>query len=160
MDEIVIYTDGACLGNPDGPGGYGAVLICKIGDKEHKKELSGGFNKTTNNRMELMAVIVALEALKRPCNVTLYSDSKYIVDAINLGWVMKWKRNSWYKDAKKKEKAKNVDLWIRLLKAMENHNVKFEWVKGHAGNWGNELCDKLASSAALGEDLPIDVREE
>ncbi|KXZ39273.1 RNase HI [Alkalithermobacter thermoalcaliphilus JW-YL-7 = DSM 7308] len=160
MNEVIIYTDGACLGNPDGPGGYGAVLVCKIGDKEYKKEISGGFDKTTNNRMELMAAIVALEALKKPCNVILYSDSKYIVDAINLGWVKKWKENSWYKDAKKKEKAKNVDLWKRLLNVISKHNVKFEWVKGHAGNWGNETCDRLAKEAALGDNLPLDVRHD
>ena len=115
MQEVTIYTDGACLDNPNGPGGYGAVLVHKKKGKVYKKELSGGFNNTTNNRMELMAVIAALEALKRPCSVKVYSDSKYIVNAINLGWVDKWKKFGWHKDAKRKSRVKNIDLWKRLL---------------------------------------------
>lgn len=160
MKEVTIYTDGACLNNPDGPGGYGAVLLHEKNGKKYKKELSGGFENTTNNRMELMAVIVALEALKTPCKVKVYSDSKYIVDAINLGWVDKWQRFGWYRDAKRKSKAKNVDLWKRLLAAMHPHNVEFEWVKGHAGIDLNERCDELATKAAEGEDLPEDIRTE
>lgn len=160
MQEVTIYTDGACLDNPNGPGGYGAVLVHKKKGKVYKKELSGGFNNTTNNRMELMAVIAALEALKRPCSVKVYSDSKYIVNAINLGWVDKWKKFGWHKDAKRKSRVKNIDLWKRLLAAMDSHNVEFEWVKGHAGIDLNERCDELATKAAAGENLPEDTRPE
>lgn len=146
---ITIHTDGACLGNP-GPGGYGAVL-------EHegtRKELSGGFRLTTNNRMELLAAIVALEALKEPCQVTLYSDSKYVVDAVEQGWARRWKANGWKRN--KKEAAINPDLWDRLLQATEKHEVTFRWVRGHAGNVENERCDQLAVEAANGNDLETD----
>lgn len=144
--SVVIYTDGACSGNP-GAGGYGVVLL--YGD--NKKELSEGYRLTTNNRMEVLAVIKGLEALKEPCQVTLYSDSKYVVDAIQKGWVKKWKANGWYRN--KKERASNVDLWERLLVQLERHQVTFQWVKGHADNPGNERCDELARGAIAAGNL-------
>jgi len=147
--EVTIYTDGGCLGNP-GPGGYGVVL--RYG--RHEKHLSGGFARTTNNRMEIMAAIVGLEALKDPCRVTLHSDSKYVVDAMTLGWVRRWRANGWKRN--KKDKAVNVDLWERLLAACARHEVAFKWVKGHAGHPDNEACDRLANGAAAGKDLPTD----
>lgn len=140
MKCIDVYTDGACSGNP-GPGGYGVVLLYK----DNRKELSGGYRKTTNNRMEILAVIKALEALKEPCKVILYSDSKYVIDAITKGWVLKWKKNNWKRN--KTEKALNVDLWIRLLELLDKHSVNFIWVKGHADNVENERCDFLARQA-------------
>lgn len=146
MKEVIIYTDGACSGNP-GPGGYGVVLLYGSA----KKELSAGYRLTTNNRMEVLAVIVGLEALKEPCSVTLYSDSKYVVDAMEKGWVKRWKAKGWYRNAK--EKASNVDLWERLLIQLERHQVKFCWVKGHADNPGNERCDALARAAIEKGDL-------
>ena len=149
MTEVAIYTDGACTGNP-GPGGYGAVLLYG----EHRRELSGGYAETTNNRMELMAAIVGLEALKQPCDVTLYSDSKYLVDAIEKGWVRKWKSNDWMRN--RRERAINPDLWERLLSLTERHNVAFKWVRGHAGVKENERCDQLATTAAKGKGLPAD----
>lgn len=139
MKKVEIYTDGACSGNP-GKGGWGAIL--KYGSVE--KELCGGEVDTTNNRMELTAAIMALEALKEPCEVTLTSDSKYLVDGINLGWAQSWKQNGWRKADKKP--ALNVDLWDRLLTLFEKHSVKLVWVKGHAGNPYNERCDALAVS--------------
>ena len=148
-DKITIYTDGGCIGNP-GPGGYGIVLLFN----GHRKELSGGFRLTTNNRMELMAAIVALEALKRRCRVKLYSDSKYLVDAMELGWAARWRDNNWKRN--KKEKALNPDLWERLLKLCHRHEVEFLWVKAHAGNRENERCDQLAKQAAYQKDLPED----
>ena len=138
--EVIIYTDGACSGNP-GAGGYGAVLL--YGDK--RKELSQGYRMTTNNRMEVLAVIKALEILKGQCSVTLYSDSKYVVDAIEKGWVKKWKANGWKRN--QKELASNIDLWERLLHLLEKHHVVFHWVKGHADNIENERCDFLARKA-------------
>lgn len=143
---VVIYTDGACSGNP-GAGGYGVVLL--YGGK--RKEMSEGYRLTTNNRMEVLAVIKGLEALKEPCQVTLYSDSKYVVDAIEKGWVKKWKANGWYRT--KKEKASNVDLWERLLVQLERHQVTFQWVKGHADNPENERCDELARGAIAAGNL-------
>ena len=137
MKQIELYTDGACSGNP-GPGGYGAVL--KYGTTE--KELSGGEKETTNNRMELMAAIVGLEALKEPCAVTLTSDSKYVIDAITKRWVYGWQRNGWRKADKKP--ALNVDLWEKLLPLLEKHQVEFVWVHGHQGHPENERCDRLA----------------
>lgn len=142
MKEVVIYTDGACSGNP-GAGGYGAILMYGSA----KRELSAGYRLTTNNRMEVLAVIVALETLKEPCSVILYSDSRYVVDAIEKGWVAKWKASGWYRN--KKEKASNVDLWERLLVQLERHKVQFRWVKGHADNPGNERCDELARAAIV-----------
>ena len=137
MKKIKIYTDGACSGNP-GPGGWAAVLM--YGDK--KKEISGGERDTTNNRMEMMAVISALETLKEPCEVDLYTDSQYIVNAIEQGWVYAWKKKGWIKS--NKEPAKNPDLWEHLLKLLKHHKVKFHWIKGHADNPYNNRCDELA----------------
>ena len=135
--QVEIFTDGACSGNP-GPGGYGAILRYKGGSKE----LSGGEERTTNNRMELTAVITGLSALKEPCAVTLYSDSKYIIDAIQKGWAKKWRANGWMRNAK--DPALNPDLWEKLLDLLEKHEVTFVWVKGHAGHPENERCDQLA----------------
>ncbi|MDR1260456.1 MAG: ribonuclease HI [Oscillospiraceae bacterium] len=135
--NIEIFTDGACSKNP-GPGGYGVIL--KLGNTE--KELSGFEPATTNNRMELTAVLVALEALKQPCSVTLYSDSKYVVDAIKKGWLKKWESNSWLKSDKKP--VLNVDLWQKLLVFFKTHDVDFVWIKGHANNKYNARCDALA----------------
>lgn len=140
IPNVEIYTDGACSGNP-GAGGWASVLLYE----QHKKELYGNAKETTNNRMELTAVIEALKALKRPCNVTLYSDSKYVVDSVNKDWVYKWEANNWIKSDKKP--ALNVDLWKELLALLEIHRVKFVWVKGHNGNVYNERCDELAVSA-------------
>lgn len=148
--KVTIYTDGACSGNP-GPGGYGVVLIYK----GIRRELSGGYKNTTNNRMEIMAVIKGLKALKEKCDVTVYSDSKYVVDAINKGWVYRWKDKNWMRN--KNEKALNVDLWLELLELLENHNVEFRWVKGHADNEENERCDYLATNAIKSEHLSEDI---
>lgn len=137
MKNIEIYTDGACSGNP-GKGGWGAVLVYK----KNEKELCGGSPETTNNRMELTAVIEALKALKEPCSVKLTTDSKYVCDAINKGWVYSWQKNNWRKADKKP--ALNVDLWEELLKLLEIHEVEFIWVKGHNGHKYNERCDALA----------------
>ena len=135
--NVTIYTDGACSGNP-GPGGYGAILMYG----QHKKELSGGDPNTTNNRMELMGVITALKALNRPCQVNLYTDSQYVVNAIEKGWAKKWQANGWMR--KKKDKALNPHLWQSLLNLLEIHQVTFHWVKGHAENPYNNRCDELA----------------
>jgi ribonuclease HI len=153
--NIKLYTDGAARGNPDGPGGYGAVLeyVDAKGDL-HKKELSQGYVKTTNNRMELMAVIAGLEALNRSCMVDVYSDSKYVVDAFNQHWVDSWLKKGWKRG--KNEPVKNVDLWKRMLAAMEQHKVTFHWVKGHDGHPQNERCDELATTAADGNRLIVD----
>ncbi len=153
--NVTIYTDGSARGNPDGPGGYGAVLrfVDKDG-KLHEKELSGGYEKTTNNRMELMAVIAGLEALKYPCRVDLYSDSAYVINAFTKGWVDGWIRRGWKKAGG--EPVKNMDLWKRLLTAKKPHEVTFHWLKGHAGQEFNERCDRLATSAADGSDLSVD----
>lgn len=137
MKNVEIYTDGACSGNP-GKGGWGAVLV--YNSKE--KQLSGGEKETTNNRMELTAVIMALKALKEPCSVRLTTDSKYVCDSINKGWVYSWKRNNWKKADKKP--ALNTDLWQELLELLNVHKVEFVWVKGHNGHKYNEICDKLA----------------
>ena len=155
--NVTIYTDGAARGNP-GPGGYGAVLeYIDTKGQLHVKELSAGYRKTTNNRMELMGVIAALEALNRPCDVTLYSDSKYVVDAFNQHWVDSWIRKGWKRG--KNEPVKNVDLWQRLLKAKAPHQVRFVWVKGHDGHPQNERCDQLATTAADGSHLLEDTAE-
>ncbi len=142
MKNVEIYTDGACSGNP-GKGGWGAVLVYG----ERKKEISGGNENTTNNRMELTAVIESLKALKEPCNVTLTTDSKYVCEAINQNWLYSWKSNGWKKADKKP--ALNVDLWEELLPLLEKHNVKFIWVKGHSGHPYNERCDEMAVSEYL-----------
>ncbi len=151
MKTVTLFTDGACSGNP-GPGGYGAIL--RFG--AHEKELSGGYKQTTNNRMELMAIIKGLEALKEPCKVELYSDSRYIVDAVTKGWAERWQTNGWMRN--KKEAAKNPDLWERLLALLNKHRVTMHWVKGHAGHPENERCDKLAVAAAAGSHLQEDDR--
>ncbi|MBP5151614.1 MAG: ribonuclease HI [Lachnospiraceae bacterium] len=143
MTNVTIYSDGASKGNP-GPGGYGTIVSFTDSKGEvHELELTEGFKETTNNRMELMGVIVGLEALNRPCNVRVVSDSKYVVDAFNEHWIDSWKKTDW-----KKGTVKNIELWERLLKAMEPHRVTFEWVKGHAGHPENERCDRLASGSA------------
>ena len=138
---IFLYTDGASSGNP-GPGGYGVVLKCAGA----QKEMSGGFSLTTNNRMELTAAIKALSALKEKCEITLYSDSKYMIDALEKGWAKSWKAKGWKKADK--SPALNPDLWEKLLKLVELHDITFVWVKGHAGHAYNERCDKLATDFA------------
>jgi len=152
-NRVTIYTDGGCDPNP-GPGGYGAVLLANGG----RKELSGGFRLTTNNRMEIMAAIRGLEALSEPCQVTLYSDSEYLVNAMNQGWAQRWKANHWKRN--KREKALNVDLWKRLLELCERHQVEFVWVKGHAGTRENERADRLSMMALRQGDLPADAGYE
>ncbi len=137
MKQVTIYTDGACSGNP-GPGGWGAVLRYK----DTERELSGGEPMTTNNRMELMGVIAALELLREPCEVTLYSDSQYVCNALKLGWARKWQQNGWMRN--KREPALNPELWERLLSLCDIHDVTPVWVKGHAGHPENERCDRLA----------------
>ncbi len=141
MKHVDIYTDGACRGNP-GRGGYGAILV--YGGRE--KELSGGEALTTNNRMELMGAIAALEALREPCDITLTSDSKYLTEAINKGWLASWKKNGWKKSDKKP--VLNIELWQRLDGLLSKHSVRFVWVQGHAGHEYNERCDKLATEYA------------
>lgn len=155
MTKVQIYTDGSARGNPDGPGGYGVVLhFTDSSGKLHEKTISEGFVKTTNNRMELLAAIMGLEALNRPCQVELYSDSKYLIDAFNQKWIDNWVARNWNRG--KSGPVKNIDLWKRLLKAKEPHQVQFIWVKGHAGHPENERCDQMAVAAALGENLRID----
>ncbi len=139
MKKIYMYTDGACKGNP-GPGGWGTILRYK----DNERVLSGGEANTTNNRMELTAVIKGFESLKTKCDVEVYTDSKYIVDAITLGWAKKWRSNNWYRNIK--DKASNQDLWEKLLSLIEINEVKFIWLKGHSGHPENERCDKLAVS--------------
>ena len=157
--NVTIYTDGAARGNPDGPGGYGPVIHYVDPKGElHVREFSAGYKKTTNNRMELMAAIVGLEALTRPCNVNLISDSKYLVDAFNQHWIEGWIKKGWKRG--KNEPVKNVDLWKRLLEAKKIHNVTFTWVKGHAGHEMNERCDELATTAADGSNLLDDIVAE
>ena len=141
MKKVEIYTDGACLGNP-GIGGYGAILKYN----GHKKEISGGYENTTNNRMEITAVIEALKLLKEPCDITIYSDSQYVCNAITKGWAKSWETKGWMRN--KKEPALNADLWKKLLELIENHKVELVWVKGHAGHPENERCDALAVESA------------
>lgn len=149
LKHVVIYTDGACSGNP-GPGGYGVVMLFN----GHRKELSGGFRKTTNNRMELLGAIEGLRALKDRCSVKLHTDSQYVVNAIEKGWAAKWKANGWMRN--KKDKAVNPDLWEQLLQLCKHHKVEFVWVRGHAGNLENERCDVLAVTASQQPNLPVD----
>ena len=154
---VEMYTDGACSGNP-GAGGYGSILRYK--DKNglyHEKELTAGYKVTTNNRMELLAVIVGLEALKKPCRVKITSDSKYFIDAFEQKWIEGWQKNNW-KNASKKA-VKNVDLWLRLLAAMEPHEIELVWVKGHNGHEFNERCDKLAVASSKSDNLLDDVTQ-
>jgi ribonuclease HI len=145
LKEVIIYTDGGSDPNP-GRGGYGVVLI----HGSHRKEISGGFRLTTNNRMELTAVIEALKALKEPCRVKLYSDSEYVVNAMTQGWIKNWIKKRW-------KKVKNPDLWKLLVELVSRHQVEFNWVKGHAGNPENERCDQLAVEASSLPNLPPDV---
>ena len=149
LKRVVIYTDGGCIGNP-GPGGYGVVL--RFGEK--RRELSGGFRRTTNNRMEIMAAIVGLETLQYRCAVTIYTDSQYLCKSIMLGWAARWRANGWRRN--KTEVAVNPDLWARLLDLCAKHEVRFEWVKGHAGDAENECCDRLSVGAARGTALKRD----
>lgn len=137
MKEVTLYTDGACSGNP-GPGGWGAILIYK----DYKKEMSGGDKETTNNRMELTAAIEGLSALKEPCRVKLYSDSKYLIDGITKDWARGWRAKGWKKSDGKP--ALNIDLWEKVLELDEYHEIEYVWVKGHAGNPNNERCDRMA----------------
>lgn len=153
--KVTLYTDGACSGNP-GVGGYGAILVhVDANGIKHEKEFSQGYKMTTNNQMELLAVIVGLEALKKPCNVTVYSDSKYVVDAFNNKWIDGWIAKGWKTAGK--SPVKNVDLWKRLLDAKKLHDVEFIWVKGHAGHEYNERCDTLAVAAGKKDDLKTEV---
>jgi ribonuclease HI len=150
MDSsVTIFTDGSCLGNP-GPGGWCAILT----EGERSKELFGGYRLTTNNRMELLAVIEALTALKRPCRVELWTDSQYVRNAIEKRWIDSWQRNGW-KNSEKKP-VKNQDLWQRLLPLLATHQVRFHWVRGHSGHRENERCDQLARAAAQKSGLPVD----
>jgi ribonuclease HI len=149
LRHVTIYTDGACLGNP-GPGGYAAILLYQ----GHKKELSGGYRQTTNNRMEIMAAIAGLQALKEQYQVTLYSDSEYLVKAMSRGWARRWRANGWKRN--KRERVLNPDLWERLWQLCDYHEVQFTWVKGHSGTPENTRCDELAMQAARRPDLPVD----
>jgi ribonuclease HI len=149
VNPVTIYTDGACTGNP-GPGGYGAVIL----QDGKRRELSQGYKRTTNNRMELMAAIAALESLTQASQVRLFTDSKYLSDAINKGWTDTWQANGWRKSDK--GKVLNIDLWKRLLHLLDQHDVRILWVKGHAGHKENERCDQLAVQAAQGKNLAED----
>ena len=154
--KVKLFTDGAARGNPEGPGGYGAIL--QYTDENgvlHEKEMSAGYKQTTNNRMELLGVITGLEALKKPCEVEVISDSKYVTDAFNQNWVENWIQNGWRTSTKKP--VKNIDLWKRLILLVDRHTVTFTWVKGHDGHPENERCDRLATSAADGSNLLDDV---
>jgi ribonuclease HI len=148
---VEIYTDGACSGNP-GPGGWAALMLFGA----HEKVISGGFRRTTNNRMELMAVIEGLKSLNRPCTVTIHSDSKLITDAYNQKWINSWLKHNWKKGPRKKDPVKNKDLWIEMVSLTDFHNVKFNWIKGHAGIEGNEIADQAAVKAAATPNLPAD----
>jgi ribonuclease HI len=149
IPHVEIYTDGACDPNP-GPGGYGVVLL----HPKKRAEASGGFRRTTNNRMEIYAAIRGLELLKLPCQVTLYSDSKYLVDAMSAGWVTTWKKKDWWRT--NQERALNIDLWERLLALCQTHQVEFRWIRGHAGNPENERCDQLSCAALRQPNLSAD----
>lgn len=151
--DYIIYTDGGCIGNP-GAGGYGALIL----HGQQRKELSGGYRMTTNNRMELMAAIAALGETPPSSNVLLYSDSRYLVDGMTKGWAEGWRANKWRKS--KKQKAANIDLWKILLSLCENRKVTFRWVEGHADNPENELCDRLSVKAASQHHLPVDAGYE
>lgn len=159
MGTVRLYSDGSARGNPEGPGGYGTVLqYIDNNGVIHEKEMSQGYIKTTNNRMELRGCIAGFEALTRPCVVEVYSDSKYLVDAFNQNWISSWIEHGWNRP--KTGPVRNKDLWQRLLDAMEGHKVTFHWVKGHDGHPENERCDKLATSAADSDNLIEDVVPE
>ena len=159
MMYVKLFSDGSARGNPEGPGGYGTVLqFTDAAGVLHEKEISGGYRKTTNNRMELMGCIAGFEALNRPCRVDVFSDSKYLTDAFNQHWIENWVEHDWKRG--KSGPVKNPDLWKRLLRAMEPHEVAFHWVKGHAGHPENERCDRLATSAADGTDRKEDEYEK
>jgi ribonuclease HI len=151
LKKVEAWTDGACSGNP-GPGGYGVVLRWA----DHERELARGYRRTTNNRMEILAAIAALEALAEPCEITIHSDSQYVVNAIREGWARKWRTNGWMRN--KKEPALNPDLWTRLLDLLDRsgHRVRFVWVRGHVGHPENERADALAVAALAGPDLTLD----
>ena len=152
--KVTIYTDGACANNP-GKGGYGVVLMYeKQNGDVVQKNLAKGFELTTNNRMELLAVIDALETLKKPCDIRLFSDSKYVIDAINQKWLDSWQEKNWKLNTK--NPVKNIDLWKKLIEVMKPHKIEFIWVKGHASNEFNNLCDKMAVEARLKSELLID----
>jgi len=153
--KVTLYTDGACSGNP-GVGGYGAILVhVDSNGIKHEKEFSQGYKMTTNNQMELLAVIVGLEALKKPCEVKIVSDSKYVVDSIEKGWLDNWIARGWRKSDNKP--VPNMELWKRLIEARKPHNITLEWIKGHAGHEYNERCDRLAVEAYKKEDLKLDI---
>ncbi len=149
MPQVTIYTDGSCLGNP-GPGGWAAVLSCGA----NKKEISGGLAETTNNRMELLAAIKGLQSLQQKCLVNLYTDSRYLHDALHKGWLKRWRKNSW--KASTGKPVKNQDLWQELQKLLDRHEVRMHWVQAHQGQTENELCDRLAREQASRRDLPRD----
>jgi ribonuclease HI len=150
VKRVIIHTDGGCKGNP-GPGGYGVVMVCG----KHRKELSAGYRLTTNNRMELRAAIAALASLSESCEVELYSDSKYLIDAITKKWIEGWKKRGWKTAGN--DPVKNQDLWLLLLAATGPHKIHWHWVKGHAGHRENERCDELANIAVVGKNLQEDV---
>ena len=153
--KVTLYTDGACSGNP-GAGGYGAILVhVDTNGVKHEKEFSQGYKMTTNNQMELLAVIIGLEALKKPCSVKIVSDSKYVVDSIDKGWLDNWAAKGWKKSSNKP--VPNSDLWKRLIKAKEPHDIELEWIKGHAGHEYNERCDRLAVNAYKQENLKTEI---
>lgn len=149
LQHVTIYTDGACLGNP-GPGGYGAVLLFG----EQRRELSEGFRRTTNNRMEILAVVAALRALRHPCDASVYSDSQYVVNAMSKGWARRWRASGWMRTPT--DPARNADLWEELLALCQTHRVRFCWVRGHAGDRENERCDELSVAAARGPAWSVD----
>src|SRR5262245_25648757 len=153
LKHIIIYADGACTGNP-GPGGYGVVLL--HGDL--RKEFSAGFRLTTNNRMEILGCIIGLQALKQRCNVTIYSDSRYVVNAMTKSWALRWRKNGWMRklDDGSLVPALNADLWAQMLDLCDKHTVRFNWIRGHSGNIENERCDELARNAAASRGLGID----
>lgn len=149
MKHVTIYTDGSSRGNP-GPGGFGCLLIYN----NQQREISGGFAKTTNNRMEIMAALRGIESLKEPCEVTLYSDSKYLIDTMAKGWIHGWKKKGWSRGPNKP--LKNIDLWQRMSQTIQGHKIQWKWVKGHAGHAENERCDELATAAADRRGNPAD----
>lgn len=155
MKRVIIYTDGSCLGNP-GAGGWSAILA--LAGSDARKELCGGYQRTTNNRMELMAAIMALSALTEPCEVLLHSDSQYLCNAVEKGWLWSWQKRGWKK--KDHSRVPNTDLWLRLISLLKIHRVSFVWLRGHAGDGENERCDALARSCAQQPNLPPDENYE